>query len=161
MNWLQYTPAVQALFTTEAQFHVPQITQQAFLLQLSHASHHVTNICAHLSPTHKSNNHGQPVYHYKQPVSLFTVKFLHTEPHLFNINYKSATRFTFLDFVAGLSRLLVALLQEVQQLLAALIYQHKHGLHLAGCENRTQCGSHVSPALAYNAHNSGSEKFPD
>jgi hypothetical protein len=45
MNWLQYTPAVQALLTTEA-----QITLQAFLLQLYYASHHFTDTCTHHQP---------------------------------------------------------------------------------------------------------------
>jgi len=46
--------------------------------------------------------------------------------------------------------LLVALFQEVYQLLATLWHQHKHGLHLAGCEGRTQCGSHDLPSLTCN-----------
>ena len=46
--------------------------------------------------------------------------------------------------------LLVALFQEVYQLLGTLCHQHKHCLHLARCEGRTQCGSHVLPALTCN-----------
>jgi hypothetical protein len=45
--------------------------------------------------------------------------------------------------------MLVALLQEVYHLLAALRYQPKHGLYLTGCEGRTQAGSHIPPAFTW------------
>jgi hypothetical protein len=64
-------------------------------------------------------------------------------------------RFTFTHIVVILWWLLVALFQKVYQLLAALWHQHKHCLHLAGCESRTQCGSHVLPALTCNIWTSG------
>ena len=66
------------------------------------------------------------------------------------ISFRNNLRFTFTDMVEILCWLLVALFQEVYQLLATLWHQHKHHLHLAGCEGWTQCGSHVLPALTCN-----------
>jgi hypothetical protein len=80
-----------------------------------------------------------------------------TADHDLNIHHcensyliRNNLRFTFTDMVEILWWLLVALFQEVYQLLATLWHQHKHCLHLAGCEGRTQCGSRVLPSLTCN-----------